>query len=359
MKAVILVGGEGTRLRPLTCNIPKAVVPVLNRPFLEHLLRYLKQHGITDVILAVGYNPEPIQACLGNGASLGVKLTYIVEKSPLGTAGAVKNAEALLDGTFIVFNGDVLTEIDLTEMIHRHNAAKPEVTIALTPVDNPTIYGVVETDCRGMVRRFIEKPTQDKVTTNMINAGIYILEPDVLKHIPVATRFMFEHHVFPNLMESGAPVLGYLSAAYWIDIGTPEKYLKVHDDLLLRWGDGAVRIEGESQIHPAAQLRGPILLGEGCVIAAGASIKGPTVLGAGCRIEPGAVVAGSVLWGGVQVGAGAVIRRCILGSGNRVVGGELEGSILGDNVTVSRESRLAPGARVWPDGHVEIDEPLK
>jgi len=154
MKAVILVGGEGTRLRPLTCNTPKAIVPILNQPFLEHLLCYLKRHGITDVILAMGYLPDPIQSCLGDGAQLGVRLTYLVEESPLGTTGAVKNAESYLDGPFIVFNGDVITEIDLTIMMKRHKEIKPKVSIALTPVDNPTTYGVVETDARGMVQRF-------------------------------------------------------------------------------------------------------------------------------------------------------------------------------------------------------------
>ena len=171
MKAVILIGGEGTRLQPLTCNIPKAMVPILNRPFMEHLLCYLEKHGVMDVILAMGYLPDPIQNCLGDGAQFGVKLTYLVEEAPLGTAGAVKNAEQYLDGPFIVFNGDILTEIDLTAMVERHQEIKPKVSIALTPVDNPTIYGVVETDARGMVKRFVEKPSWDGVTTNMINAG--------------------------------------------------------------------------------------------------------------------------------------------------------------------------------------------
>jgi len=154
MKAVILVGGKGTRLLPLTCNTPKAIVPILNRPFLEHLLGYLKEHGVTDAILAMGYLPDPIQSCLGDGTQLGVRLTYLVEESPLGTAGAVKNAESYLNGPFLVLNGDIITKIDLTAMVKRHKEVKPKVSIALTPVDNPTIYGVVETDTRGMVQRF-------------------------------------------------------------------------------------------------------------------------------------------------------------------------------------------------------------
>ena len=358
MKAVILIGGEGTRLRPLTCNTPKAIVPILNRPFLEHLLRYLEKHGIRDVILALGYLPDPIQRCLGDGAQFGVRLTYLVEDSPLGTAGAVKNAESFLGGTFMVFNGDVLTEIDLTAMIKRHEEIKPKASIALTPVANPTIYGVVETDAQGMVQRFVEKPSWDKVTTNMINAGIYILEPEVMAHVPASTPSMFEHHLFPLLLEMGEPMLSYSSDAYWIDIGTPEKYLKVHHDLLLMRYNQEVRTEGESQIHPTAQIKGPALIAEGCVIATGAQIKGPTVLGRGCEVGQGAVVEGSVLWDGAKVREGAVLKNCVIGSGGCVEEGcyILEDSILGDDVTVSRGSRLPPGTRIWPGSTAKSHE---
>ena len=351
MEAVILIGGEGTRLRPLTCNTPKAIVPLLNRPFLEHLLRYLKKHGIRDVILAMGYLPDPVQSCLGDGTELGVQLTYLVEESLLGTAGAVKNAESFLDGPFIVFNGDILTEIDLTAMIRQHREIKPKVSIALTPVDNPTIYGVVETDAQSMVKRFVEKPSWDEVTTNMINAGIYILELDVLEHIPTSAPCMFEHHLFPLLLEMGEPIFSYPSGAYWIDIGTPEKYLKVHHDLLLRWDNKDVRIEGESQIHPTTQIEGPVLIGEGCVIAADVRIKGPAVIGPQCRIGKGAVIEGAVLWAGSHVGEEAVLRNCIVGYNSYVQEGchILEDCVLGDNTTVASWSVLASGTKVWPD----------
>ncbi len=356
MQAVILVGGEGTRLRPLTCNTPKAIVPILNRPFLEHLLRYLEKHGVRDVILAMGYLPDPIQSCLGDGAQLGVHMTYLVEESPLGTAGAVKNAESFLDGPFIVFNGDILTDIDLTAMLRRHQEIEPKASIALTPVDNPTIYGVVETDARGMVKNFVEKPGWDKVTTNMINAGIYILEPEVLAHIPASSPTMFENYLFPLLLEMGEPIFGYPSDAYWIDIGTPEKYLKVHHDLLRTWGGGDIRTEGESQIHSAARIEGPVLLGERCDIAANVRIKGPTVLGPRCRIARGAVIEGTVLWEGAQVGEEAVLRNCVVGFRGCIEEScLLEDCVLGDDVTVSREHRLAPGARVWPDSCEQPD----
>jgi len=354
MKAVILVGGEGTRLRPLTCNTPKAIVPILNRPFLEHLIHYLKKHGIMEVILAMGYLPDPIQECLGDGSRLGAQVRYVMEDSPLGTAGAVKNAESYLDEPFIVFNGDILTEIDLTAMIKRHQETRPKVSIALTPVDNPTIYGVVETNARGMVRRFVEKPGWDEVTTNMINAGIYILEPEILAQIPASTRSMFEHDIFPLLLDNGEPILGYPSDAYWIDIGTPEKYLKAHHDLLLNQGNGNIRTEGENHIHSAAQIEGPVLIAEECTVAEDTKVKGPAVLGPGCKIDKGVVIEGAVLWDGVVVGEMATLKNCVVGSGSNIQEGchIPEGCVLGDNVRVESGLKMANATRVEPDTYL-------
>jgi mannose-1-phosphate guanylyltransferase len=353
MKAVILVGGEGTRLRPLTFNTPKAMVPILNRPFLEHLLLYLAKHGISDVILAMGYLPDPIQRSLGNGSHLGINITYLLEDSPLGTAGAVKNAEPSLKESFVVFNGDILTEIDLTDMIKRHREINPEVSIALTPVEDPTIYGVVETDAKGLVKSFVEKPAREEVTTNMINAGIYILEPGVLEYIPAETRCMFENYVFPTLLKTGKSILSYPSEAYWIDIGTPEKYLKAHHDLLSRCGDETVRTQGESRIHSTARIEGPALIGEGCLIAEDARIKGPVVLGPGCQIGRGVVVEGAVLWEGVMVGEETVIRNCMIGS-HAHVGSHcqiLDDCVVGDDVKIGKESNLASGTRLSPESY--------
>ena len=355
MKAVVLIGGEGTRLRPLTFNTPKAIMPILNRPFLEHLLGYLKEHGVTDAILAMGYLPDPIQSCLGDGTQLGVRLTYLVEESPLGTAGAVKNAESYLDGPFLVLNGDIITGIDLTAMMKRHKEVKPKVSIALTPVDNPTIYGVVETDTRGMVQRFVEKPTWDKVTTNMINAGIYILEPEVLAHIPASTPSMFENYLFPRLLEIGEPILGYPSDAYWIDIGTPEKYLKANHDLLLQQAGRGIQAKGKSQFHPTALIEGPVLIAEGCTIAEGAKLKGPVVLGPHCEIGKGAVVQGAVLWHHSRVGEKAILKNCVVCSHSYVEQGSHvpDNCVLGDSVTVASGNILDKGTRVWPDGYAE------
>jgi mannose-1-phosphate guanylyltransferase len=358
MKAVILVGGEGTRLRPLTSNIPKAIVPILNRPFLEHLLDYLQRHQVNEAILAMGYLPDPIRSCLGDGSQSGVRLTYLVEESPLGTAGAVKNAESYLDAPFIVFNGDVVTEIDLTAMMKRHKEIKPKVSIALTPVENPTIYGVVETDLQGMVQRFVEKPSWDKVTTNMINAGIYILEPEVLAHVPASTRCMFENYVFPRLLDTGEPILGYPSDSYWIDIGTPQKYLKTNHDLLLKWGPGYVQTGAKSNIHPAAQIEGPVLIGDGCTISEDVRIVGPAVLGRKCKVDKGVFIDGAVLWDGVRVEEKSVLRNCVVCADSHIREGCLipEGCVLGDNVRVEPGFKMDNATVIEADTLVGIQE---
>ena len=303
----------------------------------------------------MGYQPDLIQRYLGDGSHLGVKLTYSIEESPLGTAGAIKNAEAFLDETFVVFNGDIITDINLTEMLQRHREVKPKASIALTPVENPTIYGVVETDEKGMVLRFLEKPGWQEVTTNMINAGIYVLEPDVLEHIPSSTHSMFERNTFPRLLEMGEPILGYPSDAYWIDIGSPEKYLKAHHDLLLKWGSRDVSTEGEVRVDPTARLEGPLLIAGGCSVGAGSLVRGPSVLGPGCDIGRGAVIEGSVLWSGTKVSDKAVLRNCVVGSGSCVQEGckVLDNSVLGDDVTVARDIKLPRGARVWADGRID------
>lgn len=358
MQAVILIGGEGTRLRPLSCHTPKAMVPILNRPLLEHLLRYLEKHGIRDIILAAGNTPSPIQNWLDNSTPPGVRVTCQAEESPMGTAGAVKHAESLLDEPFIVLNGDILTEIDLSAMLRQHQKIKPQASIALTPVDNPTLYGVVGTDAQGMVKSFVEKPGWDKVTSHMINAGIYILEPEVLAQVPASTPSMFENDLFPRLLEMGKSILGYPSDAYWLDLGTPEKYLKSNHDRLLARGrqtSQAIQIEGESQIDPTAQIEGPVLIGENCIIRARARVKGPAVLGPGCELAEGAVVEGSVIWHHSKVDKGAVLKNCVVCSHSHVEPDSqvLDNCVVGDNVIVGTGNRLANGVRVWPGKHLK------
>ena len=351
MKAVILVGGQGTRLRPLTCNIPKAIVPILNKPFLVHLLYYLKSHGVNKVILAMGYNPEPIKKCLANYTKLGIDIEYVIEDVPLGTAGAVKNTEQYLDDTFIVFNGDILTDIDLSEMIDLHRQLKPKASIALTPVDNPSIYGVVETDAGNMVQQFVEKPPPEKVTTNMINAGIYILEPDILQRIPESEFCMFERKVFPEMLLQKQPFLGYKSDAYWIDIGTPEKYLKANRDLLNRIPGRVIILDEESNISGSTKLFGPALIGKNCHISEDTQVKGATIIGPGCTIGNNIDIEGSIIWDGVHIAANSSLKNCIIGS-NCIIGAAnvLEDCVIGDNVIVKAHSRIEPGSKIWPEG---------
>jgi len=358
MKAVILSGGLGTRLRPLTINKPKTMVPVLNIPFLEYVIRRLRQHNVSEVVLALNYLPQTIKDYFGSGSRFGIKLNYIIEESPLGTAGAVKNAERFLNESFLVLNGDIFTDLDLTAMMDFHSLKKAKVTIALTPVDDPTSYGLVETDAHGRVTRFLEKPSWSQVTTNMINAGTYILEPEVLSSIPPQTRFSFEREVFPPLLEQGEPIYAYPSDCYWMDIGTPEKYTQLNKDLLNgrsnQYHSDTQIVTGEQDnIHQTAQITGSVVLGDNCTIGQKTKLSGPVVIDSDCRISEGAIVEDSIIWSAVDIEAGATIRRsiiaknCLLGAGSVV-----EDSILGDNVTVADGYKLEPNSRIQPGTRV-------
>ena len=360
MKAVLLVGGEGTRLRPLTCNTVKAMVPIVNRPFFEHLLDYLSSHDVDDIVVTLCYLPDRIESRFGNGSDWGVKLAYVMEETPLGTAGAVKNAEPHLDGTFFVFNGDIITNIDLRAMLSFHRQRKAQATIALTPVENPSAYGVVETGADGRVKRFIEKPPPGQAPTNLINAGIYILEPAVLRGVSPGVRCMFEHHLFPSLLSEGAAVYAYPTADYWIDIGTPEKYRQVQYDLLVgtcasslpHKNRGSEKVHStRTSVHPSALVEGPVAFGDNCSIGAGACIKGPAVLGDGCIISDGATIDKAIIWRNVLVGKGASIRESVIGDNCSVGDHSIieSGSVVGDNVVISEGSHLQASQKVWPD----------
>jgi mannose-1-phosphate guanylyltransferase len=341
MKAVILVGGEATRLLPLTCNIPKAIIPVLNTPFLEYVIRYLSQHQIKDIILTQGH--LSFESYLGDGSRFGVKLSYTTEDNPLGTAGAVKNAEKHLDGTFLVLNGDIFTELDITAMISFHLEKKAKITIALTEVDDPTSYGLVETDTENRITSFLEKPSWNQITTNMINAGVYVLEPDVLAQIPPQANFSFEHELFPLLLDRGEPIYAYPSSAYWIDMGTPEKYLQLHRDLLSG--------KGSANQYSSASGEG-VLIGEQSYIHPKARIKGPVVIGSGCTILEGAVIEQSIIWHKVKIGRRATVRNSIVANHCCLNDDSIiEESVLGDNVTLSSGCKLEPGSKIWPGLH--------
>ena len=355
MKAVILVGGEGTRLRPLTCNIPKPMVPIVNRPFLEHMIAYLKLHGITEIVLALGYLPKHIETFFGDGSNFGVSLTYSVEKAPLGTAGAVKNLQTLIDGPFVVFNGDVFTDLDLTEMIKLHRRHRSKATLFLTPVEDPTAFGVVETDGTGRVLRFTEKPKREEVRANTINGGCYVLEPEVLDEAPGGQFYMFERSLFPRLLEMGAPMYGFLSTGYWLDIGTPDRYIQLHHDLVSGAVNSPALTQGISrgagcEIAPSANLVGPVVMGDGCKIGSDVHVEGPVVLGPGCSIEEGSSLHDTVLWQGARVGPHSTLRRCVLGNrasvGTRV--SITDGAIIGDDVQIGDDNVLERGVAVWP-----------
>jgi len=361
MKAVILIGGEATRLRPLTYNTPKAMVPVLNTPFLEHVIRHLNSHQIRDIVLAQSFSSQLIEDYFGDGSQFGVKLTYLVEDTPLGTAGAVKNAERYLAQTFLVLNGDTFTDLDITAMIASHRERKAKATIALTPVDDPTSYGLIESDAEGRVTRFLEKPSRDQITTNMINAGTYILEPDVLSQIPSQTSFSFERELFPLLLEQGEPVYAYPYDAYWIDIGTPEKYLQLHQDLLSgsstqhRHPVGEEVIVGaQSSIDPTAQIKGPVLIGSNCTIGRGVKLIGPVVIGAESTISDGAVIEASIIWRNAHLGQGVNLRDSIIADNCHLNANSIiQGSVLSDSVTVVSGCKLEPGSKISPGTTVE------
>ncbi|MCL2678717.1 MAG: NDP-sugar synthase [Dehalococcoidia bacterium] len=352
MQAVILVGGLGTRLRPLTWHTPKALVPVLNRPFLEHALLRLKSHGVGEVVLAISNLADEVERCLGDGSYLGMKISYAHEKTAQGTAGAVKNAAELIKGTFFVLNGDIFTDLDYTAMLDFHRHRQASVTIALTPVEDPTQYGLVETTPEGRVKRFLEKPGWNEITTNMINAGTYVMEPEVLDLIPSAMEYSFERQLFPEMLAGDKAVFAFPSAGYWIDIGSPAKYRQLNFDLLTGrsggCGDEVITGEG-SNIAATAVIRGPVLIGRGCDIGERVLVEGPAVIGANCRIAGDAVVSSAIVWDGVAIGDSCRVSASIIANGCRLeAGSRVEGAVLGDHVRVNHDFAIYAGESIEP-----------
>ncbi len=356
MQALILVGGEATRLRPLTCNMPKAMVPVLNTPFLEHVIRYLGRHDIHDIVLAQGHLPKSMDDYFQDGSRFHTKLTYSLETKPMNTAGAVKNGEQHLKDFFFVLNGDIFTDLDLTAMLKFHRERKAKVTIALTPVEDPTAYGLVETTPEGRITRFLEKPKKEEITTNLINAGIYILEHEVLNSIPANTNYSFERQLFPDLLKRDEPVYAFSSTAYWIDIGTPDTYLKLHSDLLGGKSRGyeltegqEIRIGKDCRIDPAARIQGHVLIGDNCTLGPNAKVFGPAVLGANNILQDEAVVQESVVWPNVTFGPKSTIKGSLIAN-DCYLNAEtsLEKTVIGDHITITAKTKLGPGSRIWP-----------
>ena len=351
MKAVILAGGEGTRLRPLTLTVPKPVVPVVDRPFLRHQLDLLGQAGVTEVVFSVAYRPERVQAIFGNGSAVGKKIRYAVEATPLGTGGAVKNAESYLDDVTVVLNGDVLTDLDLASVVREHQERRAAATLVLAPVPDPSAYGLVETDAEGWVRRFIEKPEPSQITTDTINAGIYVLQTATLELMPAGVTHSIERGFFPALLRRGDHVAAHVHRGYWIDIGTPEKYLQVHRDIL--GGRFPVRLDGRAVaggwVHDAAvveegaELKPPFYVGPGSRVSARAEVGPDAVLASRVRLEAGARIRNSVLWEGCQIGRDALVEGALLGAGVRAGRNVLigPGAVLGEGASLPDYSRTA------------------
>jgi len=348
MQALILAGGKGTRLRPLTVYTPKPIVPICNRPFLLYQIDTLRRAGITNITLSLSYQPHKIEQQLGDGSDFGVKLNYTVEPQPMGTAGAYKFAEELLRERTVVFNGDILTDLDLEAVLHEHERHQATATIVLTPVENPSAYGLVETGAEGQVLRFLEKPKANQIRVNTINAGTYILEPRVLDFIPAGESQSFEYDLFPDLLRRNEPFFAHIpKATYWIDIGTPARYLQAHHDLL---GNRVGRIQirerrGEFDAATVAEIDDVSLIGNGCTIKPGACVIN-SVLGEGCYVEEKARVENSVIWSHTRIGAGASLTDAIVGRGSHVgrssqIGA---GTVLGDKSSLT-DYTLTGGAR--------------
>lgn len=369
MKAVIMAGGEGTRLRPLTCNLPKPMVPILNRPMMEHILNLLKRHGFTDIASTLWYLPEHVERYFQNGDAFGVNMEYFVEREPLGTAGSVKNAVQFLQDTFIVMSGDALTDIDLTSAVEFHKKQGSMATLVLTRVPNPLSYGVVLVDESGKITQFLEKPSWSQVFSDTVNTGIYILEPEVLDLIKLGQKVDFSQDVFPELLRRGAPLYGYVAPGYWSDIGNLEVYSKAQVDSL----NGAVKLElpanrkenilfeEDVYIHPDAQISGPVYLGKNCKIDAGAVIEPYTVIGSHCQVDARANIKRSLLWSGVRIGAGSQLRSCIC-SNNVQVERNIqiyEGAVLGERVKVGAFSMIGADTKIWPQKIIPSGTTLK
>ena len=338
MRAVVLVGGEGTRLRPLTLTTPKQMLPVMEQPMIERVLGQLAEHGIDEAVLSLGYRPDAFINAYPDGSASGVRLSYAVEPEPLDTAGAIRFAadHAGIDETFVVVNGDVLTDLDITELVDFHHRHRAEATISLTPVDDPSSYGVVPTDSQGKVEAFIEKPPRDEVPTNLINAGTYVLEPEVLARIPKGRRVSIERETFPTLVEAGT-LFALGSDVYWIDTGTPASYLRAHLDLLL----------GRRGTIPAPGATLDPGVGEGVWVTGEVATEGAIVTGSllasGARLEAGSVVGGSVIGSGAIVEEGATVLGSVLLPGSRVAArATVEGSIVGPGATIGQRCSIRP-----------------
>jgi len=351
MRAILLAGGKGTRLRPLTLHTPKPIVPIFDRPFLRYQIDLLRQvPEIDEVILSLNYQPKRIEDVFGDGSDLGIQLRYVVEPNPLGTGGAIKFAAGTYRGApLVVFNGDVFTAVDLPAVLRLHRERKATATIVLTPVENPAAYGLVETDEAGNIKAFLEKPTPDQIRCDTINAGIYVLEPEALDRIPTETVYSIERGFFPSLVANHETFVASIYRGYWIDIGTPEKYRQAHRDIMdgrfvappFAGRAGQAIVSSEARIEEGATIEGPCFIDAGVVVKKGARVGPYSVIGANSHVGEGAVLEGAILWPNTWVdrdarlGATVAGRHCHFGR-NVDVG---DGTMFGDKSVVTDYSR--------------------
>jgi NDP-sugar pyrophosphorylase family protein len=363
VKAIVLVGGEGTRLRPLTYTTPKPLLPVANQPFVERQLHWLAQHGIDEIVLSIGYLPDAFTERYPDGRLGELRVRYAVEEVPLGTAGAIRYAAEIagIDDRFVVCNGDVLTNLDLSALISFHEERGAEATISLTQVSDPSRFGVVPTRDDGRVLAFVEKPEPGRAPTNWINAGTYVLEPAMLDRIPPGVNVSIERVTFPRMLEHGGDLYAVRSDAYWLDMGVPQQYLAANADVLagvlgLPPSDRAqehrpgVWSEGPVLIDDSAVIEAPVLFGAGCVVGADAQV-GASVLGPDTQVGDGAAVRRSVVLEGASIGGQAIVEDSVLGvrSGLGERAAITGGSVVGADAVVSKGTSMA-GARVNPPG---------
>ncbi|WP_327045739.1 mannose-1-phosphate guanyltransferase [Microbispora sp. NBC_01189] len=365
MKAVVMAGGEGTRLRPMTANQPKPLLPIINRPIMEHVLRLLRRHGYTEVVVTVQFLAALIRNYFGDGDELGMTLHYATEDVPLGTAGSVKNAaDKLREDRFLVISGDALTDIDLTDMLRFHRENRALVTIGLKRVPNPLEFGIIIVDENGRIQRFLEKPTWGQVFSDTVNTGVYIMEPSVLDEIAPGQPVDWSSDIFPLLLERGCRLFGYVAEGYWEDVGTHESYLKAQADVL----EGKVKVDFDAfelapgvwvaegaSVDPEAVLKGPLYIGDYAKVEAGAELREYTVLGSNAVVKEGAFLHRAVVSDNVYVGPAAHLRGCVIGKNTDIMTGARieENAVVGDECVIEAEAYVSSGVKIYPFKTIE------
>jgi mannose-1-phosphate guanylyltransferase/phosphomannomutase len=365
MKAVVMAGGEGTRLRPMTASMPKPLLPIVNKPIMEHVLRLLHRHGITETVVTVQFLASLVRNYFGDGEDLGMVLHYATEETPLGTAGSVKNAEHLLDdGTFLVISGDALTDFDLTALVKFHKDKGALVTVCLTRVPDPLEFGITIVDDDGKVQRFLEKPTWGQVFSDTVNTGIYVMEPEVFEHVAEGEVVDWSGDVFPRLVEQGLPIYGYVAEGYWEDIGTHESYIRAQADVLSAKVDvdldafevstGVWVAEG-ADVHPEAVLRGPLYIGDYAKVEGGAELREFSVLGSNVVVKNGAFLHRAIVHDNVFIGPHTNLRACVIGKNTDIMRGARveEGAIIGDECVIGEEALVSADIKIYPFKTVE------